>query len=1299
MLSYMIALLQDVDNSMNSLYKSIDNDTELPKRIADTIQSAETNQDTPYNFGALHEQVTRRNDYITGKTGIGPFALNVTSNVLTYLFGVSFNPEREICKYTQIGRLDMSVDIDGNSIAAWISAFINAHVDIVKDPWVSKLNVNPYTYNLINLLVRSGYGEGALWFCIQPVIKAMAEASNNFSSKYTKSRKNKKSRNDVILEAASNITGNKYTEADIKKELRRKVDWQDERGDYHKVSYGTYCVIKVFDDIKNGNPIDQNEVLYAFFAIKPYSDALSNLVKYTKIDTRKQGKTFIEIQRYLDQYRRMFHEETSYGRILEMDKPIWDMDSLDRLINGSWIEFKTENGINEPLNVLQNQTFNGNKTFINNAIKYADKLIADDEEENTSKFLKSLSQAMITQIKSIFVNEYAKDNNINIKELFVGPNSMAIQLDRLKYLIQTDDRFKHLQNNALINALVSTPAKYDMKIGFKPVESPRFIKTIRKLDGGAIDENPLIDAWEDLLNDPRTLKFSRKLVVYAFVTSGESGKMGTLLKYLPPSFVRGELQNSTTDRGSFSDYISNVLANPHEIEDALNLDQIVQNNYTDYNFVSKTTLTYTDEKGQELNRFNFIKNEQDPLSPLVLIDTSNEVTAPYITVNKQGKRKFTNSAVDLNLYKKVERGVYILMPKRGYSDRDGNIYEYSEDYGFDFNQNIGYTYENYQNAFRYLSQFIRNVRKNNKTIDNYSIFYNTIVNRLLNNAVEANADADFQYIQNRLAEIKKEKEQNGEQQIAEPRIIQLENKETNAERHIISNTENNPNAYSMTSGGAYGADTAWDIYARKFGITNIFHYRDSKNVKLSSNLEKQGVKASSLTEEQMEYARQEMSKLIGRPLNDNVQDNLQARNYYQVTNADTIFAVATISGNSVKGGTNNAITAAKSMQKPIHVWDINTEKWYKYDYDTNSFVAEETPTLTERFAGIGSRDIQNYQVLKDDKWVSREQYVGDDKKKAALNAIREVFEKTFGKSATQQQQTNQLNTRQIYTGKIESLKSNQVFVFGSNTQGRHGKGAALTARSKFGAIYGQAEGPQGQSYAIITKDLTKSTHPSRTPEQIKEQIHKLYEFARQNPDKQFLVAYSGIGQNLNAYSNEEMASMFASENIPSNIVFEKEFNNLVNSAQQPAIITEIPQQNQLKTSVTYTPKGKTKQIYEVKEDSTGIHIFNKDGKEVFIEKGTADRNKIIANYKWQNGDAVVIEHGGHEYIVMRSGDKRVVIQRITGKTKKFGENDIERQEIIDKANKKFSEKDAANNMQSTISELDKLGEQRKKDCE
>ena len=150
--------------------------------------------------------------------------------------------------------------------------------------------------------------------------------------------------------------------------------------------------------------------------------------------------------------------------------------------------------------------------------------------------------------------------------------------------------------------------------------------------------------------------------------------------------------------------------------------------------------------------------------------------------------------------------------------------------------------------------------------------------------------------------------------------------------------------------------------------------------------------------------------------------------------------------------------------------------------------------------------------------------------------------------------------RKTYSGMIQNLAPNQVFVFGSNTQGRHSKGAALTAKNKFGAIYGQAEGPQGQSYAIITKDLTKNTHPSRTPEQIKEQIHNLYEYARENPDKEFLVAYSGKGTNLNAYSNQEMADMFSSEPIPNNIVFEQKFNELISTTRESKADEQSPVQ-------------------------------------------------------------------------------------------------------------------------------------------
>ena len=208
---------------------------------------------------------------------------------------------------------------------------------------------------------------------------------------------------------------------------------------------------------------------------------------------------------------------------------------------------------------------------------------------------------------------------------------------------------------------------------------------------------------------------------------------------------------------------------------------------------------------------------------------------------------------------------------------------------------------------------------------------------------------------------------------------------------------------------------------------------------------------------------------------------------------------------------------------------------------------------TDMLANI-QQTVKTQQVtepLSYQEWVKDYQtQKGEADAEAAYQQYLDNFE--YSKPSTIQRKT--------YSGMIQNLAPNQVFVFGSNTQGKHGKGAALIAKNKFGAIYGQAEGPQGQSYAIITKDLTKNTHPSRTPEQIKEQIHNLYEYARENPDKEFLVAYSGKGTNLNAYSNQEMADMFSSEPIPNNIVFEQKFNELISTTRESKADEQSPVQ-------------------------------------------------------------------------------------------------------------------------------------------
>jgi hypothetical protein len=106
---------------------------------------------------------------------------------------------------------------------------------------------------------------------------------------------------------------------------------------------------------------------------------------------------------------------------------------------------------------------------------------------------------------------------------------------------------------------------------------------------------------------------------------------------------------------------------------------------------------------------------------------------------------------------------------------------------------------------------------------------------------------------------------------------------------------------------------------------------------------------------------------------------------------------------------------------------------------------------------------------------------------------------------------------------IKELKENEVFVFGSNRQSKHGKGAALTARNKFGAIYGQSEGLQGQSYAIITKELRKDYQPVSLQE-VKEGVDTFIQFAKDNENLTFYVVE--LGCNLAYFTVEEIAPLF-----------------------------------------------------------------------------------------------------------------------------------------------------------------------------
>lgn len=100
---------------------------------------------------------------------------------------------------------------------------------------------------------------------------------------------------------------------------------------------------------------------------------------------------------------------------------------------------------------------------------------------------------------------------------------------------------------------------------------------------------------------------------------------------------------------------------------------------------------------------------------------------------------------------------------------------------------------------------------------------------------------------------------------------------------------------------------------------------------------------------------------------------------------------------------------------------------------------------------------------------------------------------------------------------IAALRPDEVFVFGSNLGGFHGGGAARAAFNKFGAVWGQGVGLQGQSYAIPTMQGGVET--------IKPYVDEFIRFAAGHPEKRFLVTPIGCG--IAGFTAEEIAPLFA----------------------------------------------------------------------------------------------------------------------------------------------------------------------------
>lgn len=738
-----MTLLKDNENSIQIAMRSIDNDTELVESIANQFESAGSTKTLPYNFYTLHEQTDRRRDYITGKLGIAPFALNVTNQALTMAYGVKLK-ETEFTKQTPFKRIDLRDDKNGNAVMSWLSAFINAHCDIVKDPYVSKINVNSFTYNMLNFLVRTGQADNSVWFITQPIVKDMAFAAEAASGHYGRdlSKSKYRAQKDATEKALRQyiagylgITINKdselYNNSDIRREInyinsdinsantdtvdhdQRRIDIINSmfKGDKYLKSYALKYTSKE-DMLKDPDFCKaQIQVYKAWNILQPFVNDISKLVQLTKIDTKKQGNTLAKQLLYKDKY-------DQFLKGIQQGNTSFEPEGVMKMMTHSWIDKKTNSFMKAMKSILAGQVFE--------ATKYYTSLVGQlgqfmNNYSQTEDIANKLDRNVSQCIKSLFIRAYAQTNDIDVNRLFFGNNTIADRLANIKRRINNpDDKLFYLRNNKLLTSLVeSDQVKDETTIGNNGqiYPAPKFVSTFHSISESSFNQDDLTDAWDELLDypDDQELKdFARDLVVYAWLTSGEKSGFNRFFKYVPNSW---KIKSGFVGHVEF--WLNKFNTNlESDVRNAI-IDDILRNNWNDtdfvpqYDYIRKNQRNFTDSgiydpqlmkplalcgytqngKGEWVTTINRLDNGQYPRyitvkDEIATKDNNNSNRSLYRLV---GVSKFDGiKDKDTGNTSLTEVPIYVLCKKRGLHFKGNDIFEFgNSDFGFAMNY-IGY---------------------------------------------------------------------------------------------------------------------------------------------------------------------------------------------------------------------------------------------------------------------------------------------------------------------------------------------------------------------------------------------------------------------------------------------------------------------------------------------------------------------------------------------------------------------------------------------------------------------------------
>lgn len=674
----------------------------LKKEILPLVQTTELKEAEPMYELMPSFQESRKTEYTSGKAGIAPFALNSTNHCLTQATHLRMKFSEGANKYN-LNQFDEITGQDGYKILDWLSAMINAHVDVAKDPYIIVLNVNKVTYNMASFLLRTGKGRNTFLFLAQPALKEYA---------------NRKIMNEGVIGVSKQYDNQIFS--DIKQKYWDMLNRFPLSDTYKKQieqlvqngSIDAFNQSKLASSLESfrSNDITPQDIVQQLLVIKAYQDlasdaqTMADLVQRSQIDTKKYGNNLSQLQNFYNSYttfiednKEKFFTDTVdtngldiyFGNTFLHKKLIYVMDLSNSILRSQ--VFAATNGYKEILTSILQQIRGGNYVPTNNGKSILFKYKATSNKEYVGALSNKIESIIRAKVVANSTNLMLTDSDIN--DVLFGKDSIARRLNSIKNYIRVNKDDINLMTfvdesgnitNELLNYLQAVTSNNKRNISYINTSTST-------MNNSRYYEDRLRSAFYDLLTSEDNVikEFAETLVKYSFLTSYDNRTPNSFFNLVPMWYKRKlGYVSSIADAINKLNYGDTSVINSNNTSDQVDSIylSLVRNYWRDNDIVPVFVrrVRRDDEGGERVS--NVINLASATSKTRVNVNTVISVKGDYDISRNYKFFKIVGTGNNIDVYqrigdivnldtgKTIER-IYTVVPKLGYDAGSNSIYE------------------------------------------------------------------------------------------------------------------------------------------------------------------------------------------------------------------------------------------------------------------------------------------------------------------------------------------------------------------------------------------------------------------------------------------------------------------------------------------------------------------------------------------------------------------------------------------------------------------------------------------------